>query len=1809
MKNQNLKRILNFLLLSICLLTSTLTIAQCGNLTATATAYESRCAATGSIVITASGGTLPERYQYKIVIGPVTTSFSNSNTFAGLPPGNYTIQVRDLTANCFITLPVLIVNGSYNAPSIFYTSTPLTCINGSNGTIYVTNQTNGRAPFNYQLIAPSASKIGSTSSNGTFTGLIPGLYTIRMTDSCGGIQTRNQRVDDFSWSILSSSNVIKSSCQNIDVNVFLTNTNGINSPNAAYNGFSYGATKNDGDTSWFTTPSFNYFIGKNRNVSIVVKDACGFVIKSFNWWDNIPNVGANVNTSDFTCANFTATVTGQTNLNNAYTVYSLYNALNNVEVKPIQSSPIFTAIPHGSYTVRIEDKCFDTTILRWVTTNKPIPSVNTVTTNVENCATFSATVTGQLNINNATYQLFNGANNSQIGSNQSSETFNNIPLGSYCIRIINEAACYDTTIVRCFNEDKDVPSFNPTTFVTNRACNTFKLRISGLSNFSNPVYQLFNSNTNTQFGSNQSNATFNNVPYGSYLIKIINDANCYDTTVTHNITVTKNIPTLSVGTNVSNRLCATFNVAITKSNENNVHNETFQLFDANNNTALGIAQNSNDFENLPYGAYCVRVINDPTCYDTTFVQCFSQSKPIPSANISVDISNRTCNTITATGVITNQQNIYNPIYQLFNSSNNTQVGVNQTSPIFTNIPYGSYCIKMVNDANCYDTTFSACFNEIKPLPSVALNVEISNQTCATFTVTINGQSNINNATYQLFDGTNNTQFGSNQNSPVFNNIPNGSYCIRIANDPICYDTTIARCFTVNKLIPSLNATVNTSNKTCATFTAAVVINNSNNINNLVYQLFDGTNNTQIGTNQTNGTFNNLPYSNYCIKILNDASCYDTTFVYCFTEIKPTPSINNLVAISNKACGTFSATITEQQNITNAVYQLFDGANNTQIGTNQTNASFDNIAYGSYCIRVVNDPACYDTTIIRCFTVEATEPTLTSSIVTSNKTCNTFTATINIISQNNVYNLQYKLYDATNTNQIGATQTTGTFSNLPYGSYYIRMVNDITCFDITFMKTINEPKPLPSVNNTVYISNKSCATFTATIDGQTNISNAVYKLYNTANDTQIGNDQTSNVFNNIAYGSYCIRILNDALCHDTTIVRCFTVNGTILGASISNVTSNSICTQIGASDISVNSINGSLPIIYSLYGPTGALVSTSSYNANSYTFYNVPGLPVGTKYKIVIEDACANKDSSFLTPNGYFVNRIIDQTTRCPSGSNPDGTGDVNFTIDQNISQWSYFTIKIIKKNGIDFTQGPNSSNNNGKEASFNNLAPGTYVFETINYWCWKFNYDTVKVNKYTYPNMLNSKGYICDNGLQSIGCDTKGGAWPLQYQIFESIPSSPNINTSYQSNPVFDINNGTLYALVRLRVLDACGNASINDVGFVPVATTIIQSTNDCFFAQTVLSVDTVANATYTWYKRTYNPIDSILLTTGDNYTIPFLTISDTGTYICRTYLNNGCITNIAYKNVKGNCKAAVGNFVWLENSIGQNANNGMQDPGEKGVAGVMVTLRNNMGVVVATTITDSSGYYLFSDINPGQYSIKVNLPNGYQYTTQTNTDDNENSVCENGSDVNSTTGETYMFRLEKGENEMDIDAGIKLRLNVLPVKIENFSAIPDKGYVQLKWTVAEEINVLMYEVEYATSPNNFSNKIGTVVATRARGYSLTHKTPILGTNYYRLKIIDKDGKISYSEIKVVQLGRSGSISFYPNPVVSAINITFANSMIDKAASLKLFGENGQLLLSKEVIALSNLETMDVSTLPNGKYVLRIFTENEITNLPVQILK
>ncbi|MGQ9887767.1 MAG: SdrD B-like domain-containing protein [Aggregatilineales bacterium] len=88
--------------------------------------------------------------------------------------------------------------------------------------------------------------------------------------------------------------------------------------------------------------------------------------------------------------------------------------------------------------------------------------------------------------------------------------------------------------------------------------------------------------------------------------------------------------------------------------------------------------------------------------------------------------------------------------------------------------------------------------------------------------------------------------------------------------------------------------------------------------------------------------------------------------------------------------------------------------------------------------------------------------------------------------------------------------------------------------------------------------------------------------------------------------------------------------------------------------------------------------------------------------------------------------------------------------------------------------------------------------------------------------------------------------------------------------------------------------------------------------------------------------------------------------------------------DLEGLCEPApieIGNRVWLDVN-----RNGVQDPGERPLAGVTVRLYDENGALIATTTTNANGEYIFNDNNvPGglrfnaRYTIRLDNPADYQ--------------------------------------------------------------------------------------------------------------------------------------------------------------------------------------------------------------------------------------
>ncbi|MFN8319523.1 MAG: SdrD B-like domain-containing protein [Saprospiraceae bacterium] len=114
---------------------------------------------------------------------------------------------------------------------------------------------------------------------------------------------------------------------------------------------------------------------------------------------------------------------------------------------------------------------------------------------------------------------------------------------------------------------------------------------------------------------------------------------------------------------------------------------------------------------------------------------------------------------------------------------------------------------------------------------------------------------------------------------------------------------------------------------------------------------------------------------------------------------------------------------------------------------------------------------------------------------------------------------------------------------------------------------------------------------------------------------------------------------------------------------------------------------------------------------------------------------------------------------------------------------------------------------------------------------------------------------------------------------------------------------------------------------------------------------------------------------------------------------------------------SSIGDFVWND----LNGNN-LQDGNEPGVMGVNVMLLSPSGSMVASTFTNASGLYLFSNVTPGNYYLKFSAPADYQFILA-NTGNNDNTDSDVTGELGA--GTTAIFAVPGSTNITNMDAGL----------------------------------------------------------------------------------------------------------------------------------------------------------------------------------------
>lgn len=178
-----------------------------------------------------------------------------------------------------------------------------------------------------------------------------------------------------------------------------------------------------------------------------------------------------------------------------------------------------------------------------------------------------------------------------------------------------------------------------------------------------------------------------------------------------------------------------------------------------------------------------------------------------------------------------------------------------------------------------------------------------------------------------------------------------------------------------------------------------------------------------------------------------------------------------------------------------------------------------------------------------------------------------------------------------------------------------------------------------------------------------------------------------------------------------------------------------------------------------------------------------------------------------------------------------------------------------------------------------------------------------------------------------------------------------------------------------------------------------------------------------------------------------------------------------------------------------------------------------------------------------------------------------------------------------------------------LPVSLLGFSASKVDNSSLLSWKTAYEKNNLGFDIERSTDGKTFS-KIGYQKSIAINGnsenelaYQFTDNRPLSGVNYYRLKQMDLDGKMTYSNIANVVFGKVQGIKLYPNPASQMVNIEGAG--ITRIELYNIIGQQVKVPVSYN----ADHHIINTSGLADGNYTIRILSGEEVNTYKIVVKK
>ncbi|MEO5562781.1 MAG: T9SS type A sorting domain-containing protein [Chitinophagaceae bacterium] len=188
-----------------------------------------------------------------------------------------------------------------------------------------------------------------------------------------------------------------------------------------------------------------------------------------------------------------------------------------------------------------------------------------------------------------------------------------------------------------------------------------------------------------------------------------------------------------------------------------------------------------------------------------------------------------------------------------------------------------------------------------------------------------------------------------------------------------------------------------------------------------------------------------------------------------------------------------------------------------------------------------------------------------------------------------------------------------------------------------------------------------------------------------------------------------------------------------------------------------------------------------------------------------------------------------------------------------------------------------------------------------------------------------------------------------------------------------------------------------------------------------------------------------------------------------------------------------------------------------------------------------------------------------------------------------------------------------------LPVKLLAFSGSYSGSKTVLNWETANEVNFDHYDIERGNNGKDYL-AIGSQSAKSTISKPTYQFTDELAGSYddvfyYRLRMVDIDGKYSYSNVIMVRRDQKnmGGMIISPNPVFNGGVITIRlNAEKKKTVDIRVIDNSGKIVLRQQnqlTEGINSIAFNNQSRLQSGVYTIQVVADDEILSSKLSVVR